>query len=113
MPDLYRAADCFVLPSIATPEWQEQFGMSLIEAMACGTPVIACNKGSVSEVIDFGKTGFYAETVEELASLVSRAILLDRRTVREHAMERFSVKRMVDEYLKSYESLVLSKATYE
>lgn len=50
MPGVYRAADCFVLPSIATPEWQEQFGMSLIEAMACGVPVVTTRSGSIPEI---------------------------------------------------------------
>lgn len=50
MPDLYRAADCFVLPSIATDTWQEQFGMSLIEAMACGTPVVTTHSGAIPEI---------------------------------------------------------------
>ncbi len=50
MPDAFRAADMFVLPSIATPEWQEQFGMSLIEAMACGVPVISTLSGAISEI---------------------------------------------------------------
>lgn len=87
-------------------QWEEPFGLVMIEAMACGTPVIACNRGSVSEVVDFGKTGFYADSVEKLASLVPRALLLDRKVVREHAMQRFSHKRMVDEYVEVYESLV-------
>lgn len=51
MPEAFRAADVFVLPSIATPEWQEQFGMSLIEAMACGTPVISTLSGAISEIV--------------------------------------------------------------
>ena len=87
-------------------QWEEPFGLVMIEAMACGTPVIACNRGSVSEVVDFGKTGFYADSVEGLVSLVPRALLLNRKAVREHAMQRFSHKRMVDEYIEVYESLV-------
>ncbi|MCX5770550.1 MAG: glycosyltransferase [Candidatus Hydrogenedentes bacterium] len=51
MPDAFRAADVFVLPSIATPEWQEQFGMSLIEAMSCGTPVVSTLSGAISEIV--------------------------------------------------------------
>jgi len=51
MPEAFRAADVFVLPSIATPEWQEQFGMSLIEAMSCGTPVVSTLSGAISEIV--------------------------------------------------------------
>lgn len=51
MPEIYRAADVFVLPSIAMPDWQEQFGMSLIEAMACGTPVITTWSGAIPEIV--------------------------------------------------------------
>lgn len=53
MPGVYRAADVFVLPSIATPEWQEQFGMSLIEAMASGVPVVSTMSGSIPEIADY------------------------------------------------------------
>jgi glycosyltransferase involved in cell wall biosynthesis len=87
-------------------QWSEPFGNVMIEAMACGTPVVACNGGSVSEVIDSGKTGFYADTVEELTPLVHRAMLLDRKIVREHARQRFNHQRMVDEYVKMYASLI-------
>ena len=51
MPEAFRSADCFILPSIATPEWQEQFGMSLIEAMACGTPIVTTLSGAIPEVV--------------------------------------------------------------
>lgn len=100
--EFLKNAAAFLFPI----QWPEPFGIVMIEAMACGTPVLACQKGSVAEVIDLGKTGFYAESVEELIPLISRAMSLDRRTVREHAMQRFSVKRMVDDYLALYESLV-------
>lgn len=87
-------------------QWDEHFGIVMIEAMACGTPVIACKRGSVAEVVDYGKTGFYAESVEDLVPLVSQAMALDRYIVRECAMQRFSVKRMVSDYLALYEALV-------
>jgi len=86
-------------------QWEEPFGLVMIEAMACGTPVVACNRGSVSEVIDVGKTGFYADTADALIPLIPQALSLNRRMVREHAMTRFSHKRMVDEYLRVYQSL--------
>ncbi|PYV05359.1 MAG: glycosyltransferase family 4 protein [Acidobacteria bacterium] len=85
---------------------EEAFGMVMIEAMACGTPVIALRRSSVEEVVDAGKTGFYADSVEELALLVGRALALDRNLVWEHARQRFSHLRMVDEYLETYQALV-------
>jgi len=87
-------------------QWEEPFGIVMIEAMACGVPVVACNRGAVSEVIDPGVTGFYADDVETLASLVPAALSLDRRAVRDHARQRFSIPRMVDQYLQFYESLL-------
>lgn len=85
---------------------EEAFGIIMIEAMACGTPVVAIDRASVSEVIDYGKTGFYAESIDELASLVPQALRLDRNNVREQAMRRFSHKRMVDDYTELYKSLI-------
>ena len=85
---------------------EEAFGLVMIEAMACGTPVVAFRKSSVEEVVEFGKTGFYADSVEGLAALVPRAVALDRKTVREQAERRFGHKRMVDEFVQSYETIV-------
>ncbi|PYS10057.1 MAG: glycosyltransferase family 4 protein [Acidobacteria bacterium] len=85
---------------------EEAFGMVMIEAMACGTPVIALRRSSVEEVVEVGKTGFYADSLEELVPLVHRALALDRKLVRDHATERFSHVRMVDEYLKAYQALL-------
>ncbi len=83
-------------------EWEEPFGIVMIEAMACGTPVVALERGSVAEVVDPGFTGFYAGTIEELSALVPRALALDRRSVRRHAKRRFSHRRMVDDYVRLY-----------
>lgn len=87
-------------------EWDEPFGLVMIEAMASGTPVLALRRGSVAEVVDPGVTGFYADSVEELAALVPRALALDRRAVREHAKRRFSHERMVDDYIRLYSSVL-------
>ena len=87
-------------------QWEEPFGNVMIEAMACGVPVVARNRGSVSEVVDAGKTGFYADSVAEMPPLVMKALELDRKAVRECARERFSRTRMVTEYLRVYQALV-------
>jgi glycosyltransferase involved in cell wall biosynthesis len=84
----------------------EAFGLVMIEAMASGTPVLAFRRSAVEEVIDFGKTGFYADSVQALLSFVPRALSLDRRAVFEHAKRRFSHERMVDEYLQAYEAIL-------
>jgi glycosyltransferase involved in cell wall biosynthesis len=82
----------------------EAFGMVMIEAMACGTPVIACRRSAVAELVDYGITGFYADRPQDLASLVPAALSLDRRVVRAQAERRFSHRRMADEYLEAYEA---------
>lgn len=85
---------------------EETFGLVMIEAMACGTPVIASQRSSVEDVVDFGKTGFYAASMQALSSFVPQAMALDRRVIREYAKERFGHVRMVDEYLHAYETLL-------
>jgi glycosyltransferase involved in cell wall biosynthesis len=99
---LLRDAAALLFPVQA----EEAFGLVMIEAMACGTPVIAFQRSSVEEVVDFGKTGFYGTSTRALSSFVPRALDLDRRIVREHAKERFGHVRMVDEYLQAYEALL-------
>jgi len=87
-------------------EFPEPFGLSMIEAMACGTPVIARRRGSVPEVIDEGVTGFVVDDVAGAIAAVDRAGSLDRRGVRTRAAERFSRDRMVDDYLRVYERVL-------
>lgn len=84
---------------------EEAFGLAMVEAMACGTPVIGCRQSSVVEVVDFGQTGFYGDSLETLAEYVTRALALDRRAVRERAKQRFSHTRMAEEYLEVYQEL--------
>ena len=78
----------------------------MIEAMACGTPVIAFRQGSVPEVIDDGVTGFVVDDVAEAAAAVKRLGEIDRARVRATFERRFTAERMVDDYLELYKSLV-------
>ena len=77
----------------------------MIEAMACGTPVIAWNNGSVPEVIDPGVTGFVVETIEEASVAVDKAISLDRRRIRSAFDQRFTADRMARDYVRLYRNL--------
>jgi len=87
-------------------DWPEPFGLVMIEAMACGTPVIAFRSGSVPEVIDHGVTGFIVEDEDGAIAAVRRLAELDRRTVRARFEERFSAQRMARDYVRSYEMLL-------
>ena len=87
-------------------DWPEPFGLVMIEAMACGTPVIAYNRGSVPEVIDHGMTGFVVE--DELSAVAAVHLLpdLSRARVRERFEQRFTARRMALDYLAAYRSLI-------
>ena len=84
----------------------EPFGLSVVEAMACGTPVVAYRRGSMPEVIDEGVTGFAVAGLDEAVEAVPWAVALDRAVVRERARQRFGVERMVDEYLGVYRAIL-------
>jgi glycosyltransferase involved in cell wall biosynthesis len=84
---------------------EEAFGIAMVEAMACGTPVLALRHSSTPEIVDHGVTGFVETSVEDLAGRVEDARRLDRATVRRQAEMRFSHKRMVDDYLEIYSGL--------
>ena len=90
--------------------FDEPFGYSVVEAMACGTPVIAFERGSMAELIEDGRTGFLVADVAGAVAAVDRAAALDRRCDPRHAVERFGVERMVDEYVAAYEEIVRSGA---
>ena len=85
---------------------REPFGLVLAEAMACGTPVAALDRGAVREVVDDGVTGVIFESVEDLTAGLGRVLALDRRRVRERAVARFGIDRMVTEYEAVYRQLV-------
>jgi glycosyltransferase involved in cell wall biosynthesis len=80
-------------------EWNEPFGIVMIEAMACGTPVLAFNKGSVDEVVENGFTGFKLKTINEMEDHVKNIASTNRKTVREKAEKRFDVRTIANQYL--------------
>lgn len=83
-------------------QWREPFGLVMIEAMACGTPVIAYNKGAVSEVVEDGVTGFIVNTLEEAAAKVKEAAKLDRNRIRQEFEKRFTSAVMAEKHLAIY-----------
>ena len=87
-------------------DWPEPFGLVMIEAMACGTPVIARPRGSVTEIIESGVTGFLVESDSEAVEAISRVANLDRRRIREAFERRFTVRRMTEQYVSIYRRLV-------
>ncbi|MCA6114680.1 glycosyltransferase family 4 protein [Bradyrhizobium sp. WSM 1738] len=91
-------------------DWPEPFGLVMIEAMACGTPVIAFKSGSVPEVIDDGITGFVVRDEAEAIEAIKRLPELDRRQVRAHFEKRFTARRMAEEYLHHYMTLASTRA---
>jgi glycosyltransferase involved in cell wall biosynthesis len=92
-------------------DWTEPFGLVMIEAMACGTPVIAFNRGAVPEVIDDGLTGLVVNSIEEAIAGIARVSRLDRQRIRQHFERRFTVERMAEEYLAAYHSLPRMRST--
>lgn len=96
------------------PKWEEPFGLTMIEAMACGTPVIAYDRGAVREVIQDGETGYIveaentqavADAIAKINSLTPEEYAAMRRRCREHIEQNFSYQRVADQYLKLYESI--------
>ena len=89
--------------------WCEPFGLAMIEAMACGTPVIAMRNGSVPEVVDEGVTGFIVENEAEAVAAVGKLSTLDRNRVRRTFETRFSARRMADDYVDIYQELIADR----
>jgi glycosyltransferase involved in cell wall biosynthesis len=87
-------------------DWPKPFGIVMIEAMACGTPVLAFRCGSVPEIIDNGVTGQIVDTEEEAIRKLPHVLSLDRRAVRRRFEQRFSATRMAKDYIQLYRSLM-------
>jgi glycosyltransferase involved in cell wall biosynthesis len=87
-------------------DWPEPFGLAMIEAMACGTPVLAFGHGSVPEIVDPGVTGAIVDTMDEALRILPQVLALDRSAVRRRFEQRFSATRMAKNYVKAYRSLM-------
>lgn len=90
--------------------WREPFGLTMIEAMACGCPVVAFNKGSIPEVVKNGKTGFVVNDVEEMSDAIGKIDTIDRKACREYALKNFNAKLMADRYEDLYYHLLTNQS---
>lgn len=89
--------------------WEEPFGLTFIESMACGTPVITFNRGSASEIIVEGKTGFIVKNTAAMIKAVKKIDQIDRRECRKHVEKNFTIEKMVDGYEKVYYKILNKK----
>jgi glycosyltransferase involved in cell wall biosynthesis len=93
--------------ALLTPvQWEEPFGLTSIEAMACGTPVISLNRGAAQEIIVHGKTGFIVDSITEMITAVGNIHQIDRNTCREHVKAHFSTSNMADGYEAAYRKIL-------
>ena len=90
-------------------QWEEPFGLVMIEAMACGTPVIAFRKGAVPEVIKDKETGFIVNNIDEMAKKINKIDIIERKKCREWVIENFNVEKMVNGYEKIYYKILNKK----
>ena len=102
-PEFLSGAHALLFPI----DWPEPFGLVMIEAMACGTPVIAFNRGSVPEVIDHGLSGFIVSDEAGAVAAIENLDRLDRRLVRQQFDRRFTATRMAEDYLDVYEEQIV------
>lgn len=107
--NLMRNAYCLLHPIY----FEEPFGLSVVESMACGTPVVAFNKGSMPELIESGRNGFIVSNVEEAIEALGKIPKIDRQCCRDIVEEKFSVERMVDDYIKVYQQIINQKISEE
>jgi glycosyltransferase involved in cell wall biosynthesis len=91
--------------------WPEPFGLVMVEAMACGTPVIAFGCGSVPEVIQDGVTGFVVDSFDEALRAIDRVKTMERQRVRTTFERRFTARRMAEDYVRIYQNVIATCAS--
>lgn len=97
----FQKAKCLLLPL----KWEEPFGVTMIEAMACGTPVVVMNRGSASEVVVHGKTGFVCDRMRDMTEAVRNIDQIRREDCRAHVVQNFTIKNMIDNYESTFETI--------
>lgn len=105
MGDFYGQAKALLYPH----QWEEPFGLVFIEAMACGTPIIAFDRGSAKEIIKHGKTGFIVKNIEEMAKAIKKIDKIKREDCRKLVKENFTVETMTQAYEKVYYKILSQK----
>lgn len=98
----YQKAAALLMPI----QWEEPFGLTMIEAMACGTPVIALRRGSVAEVLEDGKTGFICDHVQDMVEAVAKLDKISAKDCRKHVEQHFAVKNMVSGYERAFRAII-------
>lgn len=98
----YQKAAVMLMPI----QWEEPFGLTMIEAMACGTPVVALRRGSIPEVMVDGKTGYICDHVQDMVDAVNRIGDIDRHDCRRHVEQHFAIKNMVDGYERAFKAII-------
>jgi glycosyltransferase involved in cell wall biosynthesis len=104
--ELLCRARCLLAPIT----WPEPFGLFMVEAMACGTPVVAFNRGAAPEVVCHGITGYVVETVAEMAEAAPQVHQIDPNSCRRHVEENFNVSRLASDYLAAYQRILTAEA---
>lgn len=99
---LMSRALCFLHPA----PWREPFGLTLIEAAACGAPVIALKRGAIPEIIEHGKSGFVVNNFDEVCEAIQKVGIIDRAYCRQHALTSFNERRMADGYEEVYKKVI-------
>jgi glycosyltransferase involved in cell wall biosynthesis len=105
--ELYGAATALLFPI----QWEEPFGLVMVEAMACGTPVVALNRGSVGEVVEHGRTGLVVDSPGELIGAIHKVTEIDRAACRRHVERHFDMSVMVEGYERIFHDLAAGRPT--